>query len=79
MADLARKPLSRQWGRRPNTFSCSICKLRFRVRRKLELHKTHCRQDYARQHGIQHEMGLRLGFPHIPIIPPLATPSQQQV
>ena len=79
MAKLACKPLSRQLGRRPNTFSCSICKLRFRVRRKLELHKTHCRRDYARQHGLQHEMGIRLGFARIPIIPPLATPSQQQV
>jgi len=41
---MSRKSRARQWGRKPNTFTCGRCHSYFRARIKLEAHKLECKE-----------------------------------
>jgi hypothetical protein len=63
MAKVSRKPLSRQWGSRPNTFTCSLCHKSFITRKRLRVHKEVCIKDESRVRGLIRELKPRFG-PH---------------
>ena len=80
MIKLARKPLSLQWGRRPNLFTCGVCRGLFRLRHKLEEHRKTCTKQRRPLLVELDMMKKKLGLDrHIPIVPNFPSPSQQQV
>ena len=55
------KPRRLQWGRHPDTFSCSFCPELFRTRKMQLRHKSICKKDIGRVNRLVRESKLKMG------------------